>query len=77
MKTPIVIDNILVSGPEVFYEMKGDGAANVDIMKENLLVTESSSREAKPQESPKGKEVKLLVRRVVFEKGMPPRALRS
>ena len=41
--TPLVIDNILVSGPEVFYEMKEDGTANVDILKKNL--TSGPSRE--------------------------------
>ncbi len=66
--TPIVIDNILVSGPEVFYEMKEDGTANVDILKRNLA-TSSSSREEQQQKSPKGKEIKLRVRKLVLEKG--------
>jgi hypothetical protein len=64
--TPIVIDTILVSGPEVFYEMKENGTANVDTLKKNLT---SSSREEPPQKSPKGKEIKLHVRKLVFEKG--------
>ncbi len=64
--TPIVIDNILISGPEVFYEMKEDGTANVDILKKNL--TPSAPKE-QPQKSPKGKEIKLRVRKLVFEKG--------
>ena len=66
--TPIVIDNILISGPEVFYEMKEDGTTNVDILKKNLRPSGSPTEEP-PQKSPKGKEIKLRVRKLVFEKG--------
>ncbi len=65
--TPIVIDSILISGPEVFYEMKEDGTANVDILKKNL--SSGPSREEQLQKSPKGKEIKLHVKKLVFEKG--------
>jgi len=66
--TPIIIDSILISGPEVYYEMKEDGTTNVDILKKNL--TESGpSKEKQPGKSPKGKEIRLLVGRLVFEKG--------
>jgi hypothetical protein len=63
--TPLVIDNILISGPEVFYEMKADGTTNVDILKKNLAASGSS----KEEQSPKGKEIRLRVGRLVFEKG--------
>jgi hypothetical protein len=65
--TPLVIGNILISGPEVFYELKEDGTANVDILKKNL--SSGSSRDEQPQKGPKGKEIKLHVRKLVFEKG--------
>jgi hypothetical protein len=64
--TPVIIDNVLVSGPEVFYEMKEDGTANVDVLRKNLAAS-GSSREGQPQK--KGKEVRLRVRKLVFEKG--------
>jgi hypothetical protein len=63
--TPIVIDNILISGPEVFSEIREDGTTNVDILRKNLR-SSGSSREEHPQ---KGKEIKLHVRKLVFEKG--------
>ena len=66
--TPIVIDNILISGPEVFYEMREDGTANVDILKKNLT-TSGPSKGEQPQKTPKVKEIKLHVRKLVFEKG--------
>lgn len=64
--TPIVIDNILISGPEVFYEMKEDGTANLDVLKKNLT---ASAANEQPQKGSKGKEIKLRVRKLVFEKG--------
>jgi hypothetical protein len=64
--TPVIIDNVLVSGPEVFYEMKENGTANVDVLRKNLTAS-GSSREKQPQK--KGKEVRLRVRRLAFEKG--------
>jgi len=66
--TPIVIDTILISGPEVFYEMKADGTANVDILKKNLAES-GSSKEERLQQSRKGKELRLRVGKLVFEKG--------
>ena len=66
--TPIVIDTILISGPEVFYEMKADGTANVDILKKNLAES-GSSQEERLQQSRKGKELRLRVGKLVFEKG--------
>ena len=66
--TSIVIDNILISGPEVFYEMKESGTANVDVLKKNLKLSGSPSEE-QPKKSSKDKEIKLTVRKLVFEKG--------
>jgi hypothetical protein len=66
--TPVVIDHVLISGPEVFYEMREDGTTNVDVLKKNLA-TAGSSREEQPQKSTKGDEIKLRVKRLVFEKG--------
>lgn len=64
--TPVVIDNILISGPQVFYERKEDGTTNVDVLKKNL--TSGPSKVEQPQ-SHKGKEIKLRIKKLVFEKG--------
>ncbi len=66
--TPVAIDNILISGPEVYYEMKESGTTNVDVLKKNLT-SSGSPAEEQPQKSSKGKEIKLTVRKLVFEKG--------
>jgi uncharacterized protein involved in outer membrane biogenesis len=66
--TPLVIDTILISGPEVFYEMKEDGTVNVDILKKNLASSGPPPAE-QTQKSPGEKEIRLHVRKLVFEKG--------
>ncbi len=65
--SPIVIDTILISGPEVFYDMKEDGTSNVDILKKNL--SSGPSREEQQQKGSKGKERRIRIKKLVFEKG--------
>jgi AsmA family len=66
-KKVIVIDSILVSGPDVFYELKEDGTANVDVLKKNIISGPPSTEE-KTKKKP-GKEIKLHIRKLLFEKG--------
>ncbi len=66
--SPIAIDNILISGPEVFYEVKENGVANVDVLKKNITSSAPPSKE-QPQKRSKGKEIKITVKKLVFEKG--------
>jgi uncharacterized protein involved in outer membrane biogenesis len=66
-KSPIVINEIRITAPKVFYEKPSSGSSNVDVLKNNLQKQE-------PQKGPvekKGKkdEVKLFIRRLVIEKG--------
>lgn len=65
-KSPIVIDDIRISGPEVFYEMNNAGMSNFDILRKNL---EAANGAAKKKPGAKEKEVKLLIRKLVFENG--------
>ncbi len=66
--TPIVIDSILIAGPEVFYEVKENGIANVDVLKKNITSSAPTSKEQSQKKS-KGKEIKLTIKKLVFEKG--------
>jgi len=66
--TPVVIDNILISGPEVFYEMKENGTSNMDILKENLAKT-GTSRQETPNKSQKANNFRLRIRKLVIENG--------
>jgi len=65
--TPIVIENVLISGPDVFYEMKENGSSNLDVLKKNL--TPSGPVQEQQQKGQKKKEIRLHIRKLVFEKG--------
>lgn len=67
-QSPIVIQNIEISAPEVFYEMNSSGTSNLDILKKNLQAPESGSK-PRVEKKPGEKEVKVYIRKLVFEKG--------
>ncbi len=66
-KSPIVIQEIRVSAPEVFYEMTKSRTSNLDVIKKNLQGPEPEQKE--PGKKAKGKEVRLFIRKLVIEKG--------
>ncbi len=67
-KTPIVIDDIRISGPEVFYEMNSSGRSNLDMLKKNMASPEAATKGPGRKKAP-GKEVRLFIRKLVFENG--------
>jgi uncharacterized protein involved in outer membrane biogenesis len=66
-KMPIVIDDIRISGPEVFYEMNKSGTSNIDVLKKNL--PEGAAKKEPGEKKAKGKETRLHIRKLVFENG--------
>jgi hypothetical protein len=66
-KTPIVIDDIRISGPEVSYEMNSTGTTNLDVLKKNL--PGAGGGPTKEPGEAKEKETKLFIRRLVIEQG--------
>ena len=71
---PIIINEILVRQPKVFYEMKTDGSSNLDVLKKNVesySAPGSSSADAKEVQpsGSKGEEIKLIIRKLAFEGG--------
>lgn len=64
----VVIDEILIQAPQIFYEINDKGVANVDVLKNNVSKsTAGSSKEAAKSEG-EGKDVKLIIRRLVIDK---------
>jgi len=62
---PVVIKEIMVKGPEIYYEINKDGTANFDVIKSNV---EKSTGGTSRGDS-RGKEVKLIINRLVIEGG--------
>lgn len=65
--SPIVIEDIRITGPEVFYEMNSSGVSNLDALTKKLQGPEAGG--SKPAERKAQKEVKLFIKKLVIEKG--------
>ncbi len=63
----IIIDNIIVSAPQVTYEMNKSGASNINALKKNIQ--QSTPGTAKKAEKKKGEERKFVIRKLVIEEG--------
>ncbi len=74
---PIIINEILVRQPQVFYEMNKDQTSNLDVLKKNVAsYSASSSSSSSPSDADKdaatgekGEELKLIIKKLNFEGG--------
>lgn len=71
--SPIVINEILVRQPQVFYEINKDQVSNLDVLKKNI---DSYSSSEAPASGSEGKEkteagdgIKLIIKKLSFEGG--------
>ena len=69
-KNPVVIDDLSISAPQVFYEIDKAGKANLDALKRNLDASTgtSSASSSGPGES-SGGGIKLIIRHLVVDGG--------
>lgn len=69
-KKIIIIDDIAVLEPEVFFEMNKDKQTNLDVLKKNIMsgvpATSSSKETGKPAS---GEQPKLIIRHLKFAEG--------
>ncbi|OIO70558.1 MAG: hypothetical protein COW19_06945 [Zetaproteobacteria bacterium CG12_big_fil_rev_8_21_14_0_65_55_1124] len=69
-KNPVVIDELIISSPQVFYEIDKSGASNLDALKRNLAASSRpASSGSAAEKSAGGDEVKIIIRRLVIEGG--------
>ena len=70
-KEIVVIDDITVLAPQVFFEMNKDKDTNLDILKKNLMSGQSSAPAAKESSKPEGsgKPVKMIISHFKFADG--------
>lgn len=65
-KNPIIIDEIIISAPAVFYEINKAGVSNADLLKKNLGAGSGDAKAAESASSG-GEELKMIVRKLVVE----------
>ncbi|MGE5173270.1 MAG: hypothetical protein ACM3MD_05515 [Betaproteobacteria bacterium] len=66
--TPVVIDDIRISAPQIIYEMDSSGTANVDVLKKNIASSDSAPKRPADKKKP-GKETRLRIKKLVIENG--------
>jgi uncharacterized protein involved in outer membrane biogenesis len=72
---PIIINEILVRQPQVFYEMNKDQTSNLDVLKKNVAGYSASGSSSSPDvdkeaaTDAKGEELKLIIKKLNFEGG--------
>lgn len=64
----VVIDKILIQAPEIFYEINDKGQSNIDALKKNVQQATSSTGKAQAADSDE-KEAKLIIRKLIIDKG--------
>ena len=64
---PYIINHITVRAPQVFVEINKDKKTNLNELKKNLTGGKSTTKQG--AEQPAGKEPRLIIKRLTFEKG--------
>lgn len=62
----VVIDKVVIQSPQVFYEINDQGQSNVDALKKNV---QQASSGAKAEGGESGKETRVIIRKLIIEKG--------
>jgi hypothetical protein len=66
---PVVIDEIIVTSPSVYFEINEKGSANITTIKNNIQKGEKGSSKKATEEKAGEKSVNLLIRKLVIEDG--------
>jgi uncharacterized protein involved in outer membrane biogenesis len=69
-QSPIVIDEIVVAAPQMYFEINNDGKANFDVLKDNInkaIPTESATKRTETKTSET--EIKIVIRRLLIQDG--------
>lgn len=67
-KNPIVINEVLVRQPKVFFELDKNNVSNMDTLKKNMQRTDTS-KEKTDKAAGDGEEIKLIIKKFKFDGG--------
>jgi len=73
-ENPIVIDEVLIRQPKIFFEIDKNGGSNMEVLKKNIEASSSSDKDADKKEkkdtgSADGEEFTLIIKKFRFEDG--------
>lgn len=70
-QSPVVINEIIVAAPQVFYEINAERKANFNVLKENISKAIPTKPGSKQTETKKAEtETKIIIRRLLIKDGM-------
>jgi hypothetical protein len=67
--SPVVIDELRISAPQVVYEMNKGLDSNVTALKKNIQASSASPAKKTGKEKSGGKEIRLVIRKLVIDSG--------
>jgi hypothetical protein len=68
--SPIIIDEIRISSPQVVYELNQELASNILVLKKNIQDSAAASKKKTAEENKSsGKEIKIRIKKLVMEQG--------
>jgi hypothetical protein len=67
--SPIVIEEVRISAPQVVYEMNKELASNILVLKKNIQQSAAGSKKAAQENKTGGKEVKIRIKKLVMDSG--------
>lgn len=66
----VVIDKLIIAAPYVVYERNSSGETNIKALQKNIQQsTQRAAKKASEEKNAGGKEVKLLIKKLVIENG--------
>ena len=65
----MVIDEIRIHGPEIFYEINQQGKSNLHILKQNLVGDDAKQPEPEITDKSGDQETRLVIRRFILDSG--------
>jgi hypothetical protein len=71
-ETPIIIDEVHIKAPAIFYEINKAGKANLNVLKDNVMQSvpaKPAGKKPAPAEPGKKEEPKLVIRRFIVDDG--------
>ncbi len=66
-KNPIVIDEILIRSPSIFYEINKSGVSNIDTLKKNISKATQTGESSTRKEAGDNDGIRLIIRKLTIE----------
>jgi hypothetical protein len=67
--SPIIIDELRISSPQVVYELNQDLDSNISVLKKDIQASSASSAKKVGREKSENKEIRVVIKKLVLDSG--------